>query len=137
MSVSSPVSSSAASPLASQYIAASTDPEAGLVVRFTRPDVTDPVYIRRAGDDIYRMIRSAQAPRVTLDLASVQRLSAAALRLITALKTVIDQRGGVLRLTNVDDDAVALLRLARLHKQLTIVAQSGAAGRRGWFRRTA
>ncbi len=123
--------------LTAQYVAASADPDEGLVVRFTRADVTDPVYIRRAGDEIYRMIRAADAPRVTLDLASVQRLSAAALRLITALKTVIDQRGGALRLTNVDDDAVALLKLARLHKQLTIVAQNNAAGRRGWFRRTA
>ena len=122
---------------ASQYVSAHASPDEGLTVRFLRPDVTDPVYIRRAGDEIYRLIRSVDGPRVTLDLDATQRLSAAALRLISALKTVVDQRNGDLRLTNVDPDAMALLRLASLHKKLTIVADQASATRRRWFQRTA
>ena len=90
------------------------------VITFSRPDVLDAEYIEQLGDDIYRHLKTVDAPRVVIDLHGARQLSSAALGMFIALKKVIEKRGGRICIANVHRELLEVFKITELHKLLAI-----------------
>ena len=73
------------------------------IVKFTRPDLIDPVYIRAAGDEIFALIKNVAQPRVVIDFDGIRYLSSATLSVLRALHEVIRKSGGRLAISAVHE----------------------------------
>ena len=85
-----------------------------VVLKFTRSDLTDGALIQNLGDEIYQVIKAISNPRVIVDLAQVERLSSATLGMLVALRKVIDNMDGHMRVANVAADLQAIFKMTRL-----------------------
>ena len=94
--------------------------EGAKVVTFSRPDVTDAAFIENVGDEIYRIIKGLDRPRVVIDFDNVERLSSAALGMVVALKKVLEKQRGQLRLANVGPNVYDIFRITGVDAQIRI-----------------
>lgn len=87
--------------------------ERGVIVLRPRDhgSLADAAAIRRTGETIYAMLRTESEPRVVLDLTDLSRLDSAWLSVIAALDRKLSRRGGVLRISGVEDEHRKLIRM--------------------------
>jgi anti-anti-sigma factor len=93
----------------------STRREAGVhVITFTRPDALDALHVEQLGEDIHEHLKNFDAPRVVLDLNSVELLSSSALGVLISLNSLIEHAGGQLCLANLSDGLLSILKMTKL-----------------------
>ena len=91
------------------------------VVEFTLTDMTDGVFIKKVGDEIYELIQKLEHPRIVIDFGKVERLSSATLGMMVALKKVIvDKQGGELRVCNIAKHLQEIFKMTRLTRVMKI-----------------
>ncbi len=91
------------------------------VIAFLRADMTDGAFIKQAGDEIYRMLKPLDRPKVVIDFGKVQRLSSATLGMLVALhRVVVDRQKGQLRVANVAENLLDIFRMTRLDNVLDL-----------------
>ena len=98
-----------------------------VVLEFTRTDLTDGALIQNLGDEIYQIIKPISTPKVIVDLAQVQRLSSATLGMLVALRKVIDNMDGQMRVANVTADLRAIFTMTRLDVTLHLQGSIASA----------
>ncbi len=98
-----------------------------MIVGFTRPDMTDASFITRVGDEIYRIVRPLDKPRIVVDFAQVERLSSATLGMLVALRKVVSKIDGQLRVANVADNLIEIFKMTRLDVTLRVCKTIEAA----------
>ncbi len=98
-----------------------------VVLKFTRSDLTDGALIQNLGDEIYQVIKAISNPKVIVDLAQVERLSSATLGMLVALRKVIDNMDGHMRVANVAADLRAIFKMTRLDVTLHLHENIDAA----------
>jgi len=111
-------------------------PDLGIdVVRFSRPDVVDSVYIERLGIDLLRYVSALNHPNIVLDMENVRQLSSAALGVLVALNNTVNMREGRLCIASLDPKLREVFKLTKLSKVFAICddlpsAKRHVAGRR-------
>ena len=90
------------------------------IVQFTRADMTDAAFIKTVGDELYRLLKPLEAPKVVLDFGKVERLSSATLGMLVALNKVISRQNGQLRIANVAEHLVDIFGMTLLDRVLVI-----------------
>lgn len=98
-----------------------------VVLEFARTDLTDGVLIRSLGDEIYQVIKPISNPSVIVDMGQVERLSSATLGMLVALRKVIDNMDGRMRVANVTADLQAIFKMTRLDVTLHLHESIDAA----------
>ncbi len=98
-----------------------------LVLKFTRTDMTDAVFITTVGNEIYRLLKGVEKPKVILDFSEVERLSSATLGMLVALRKVLAKQEGQMRVTNIADDLIEIFKLTRLDVTLQVCGSNQAA----------
>ncbi|MHC4414564.1 MAG: STAS domain-containing protein [Planctomycetota bacterium] len=90
------------------------------VIEFSRSDVTDPAYIKQAGEEIDRLVMKLKRPRVVIDFQRVHRLSSAMLGMLVALKQTVEKQDGELRIASVSENIYDIFKLTKLDNVLKI-----------------
>lgn len=98
-----------------------------LILKFTRTDMTDAAFITKIGDEIYRLIKGADKPRVVVDFAQVERLSSATLGMLVALRKVVTKQNGQMRVSNIAADLMEIFKMTRLDVTLQVCGSNEAA----------
>ncbi|MCH7799393.1 MAG: STAS domain-containing protein [Planctomycetes bacterium] len=98
-----------------------------VVLEFARTDLTDGALIQNLGDEIYQVIKPISNPSVIVDLGQVERLSSATLGMLVALRKVIDNMDGQMRVANVAADLRAIFKMTRLDVTLHLHESIDAA----------
>jgi anti-sigma B factor antagonist len=89
-------------------------------IEFIDRNILDEANIQQIGDEIGTIIDSKPTPKLLVSFANVDHLSSAALgALITVGKRVKD-RGGQLRLTNIDPQIYEVFKITKLDKLFQI-----------------
>lgn len=98
------------------------------VIALLRPDMTDGAFIRQTGDEIYRLLKAVDRPKVVIDFGKVERLSSATLGMLVALhRVVVDRQQGQLRVSNVAESLIEIFRVTRLDDVLNLCETTEAA----------
>ena len=90
------------------------------VILIDKANTLDAYEVEAVGDQIYEFLEDLIAPKVVIDLGSVDHLSSSALGMLIALRAVVEKDGGVLCVANISDDLQALLKMTKLHKVIKI-----------------
>ena len=90
------------------------------VIAIHKANTLDAYEVEAVGDQIYEFLEDLIAPKVVIDLGSVDHLSSSALGMLIALRAVVEKDGGVLCVANISDDLQALLKMTKLHKVIQI-----------------
>ncbi len=98
-----------------------------LILKFTRPDMTDAAFISKVGDQIYQLVRGVDKPKVVVDFSQVERLASATLGMLVALRKVVTKKEGQMRVTNIADDLIEIFKITRLDVTLQVCGSNGAA----------
>ena len=98
-----------------------------LVLKFTRADMTDAAFITTMGDEIYRLIKGVEKPKIIVDFSQVKRLSSSTLGMLVSLRKVLTRQGGQMRVTNIADDLIEIFKITRLDVTLQVCGSNQAA----------
>ena len=82
--------------------------------------VLDSLAADALGEALRAYIERIEAPKVVLDLGSVQYLSSSALSMLLTTKSTATARGGQLCLANVGDELLEMLKVTKLDTVLRI-----------------
>ena len=89
-------------------------------VRFIDRNILDEANIQSIGDEIARIIEGAASPRLLIDFENVDHLSSAALGTLITINNKINQKGGKLKLANIDPQIYEVFVITKLHKLFDI-----------------
>ncbi|TVQ60022.1 MAG: anti-sigma factor antagonist [Phycisphaerales bacterium] len=89
-------------------------------VRFIDRNILDEANIQSIGDEIAQIIESSSSPRVLIDFDNVDHLSSAALGTLITINNKTNQRGGALKLANIDPQIYEVFVITKLHKLFDI-----------------
>ncbi len=90
------------------------------VILFSGRKVLDSLEADALGEALRAYIERIEAPKVVLDLGSVQHLSSSALSMLLTTKSTATVRGGQLCLANVGDELLEMLKVTKLDTVLRI-----------------
>ncbi|MHC4446603.1 MAG: STAS domain-containing protein [Planctomycetota bacterium] len=90
------------------------------VILLSGRKVLDSLQADALGEALRSYIERIEAPKVVLDLGSIEQLSSAALSMLLATKSTAAIRGGRLCLANVGDDLLEMLKVTKLDTVLPI-----------------
>lgn len=85
-------------------------------VEFVDRNILDEANIQAIGDEIAALIDADQAPRLLISFANVEHLSSAALGTLITLNNRVRNKGGQLRLSNIDAQIYEVFVITRLNK---------------------
>ena len=96
--------------------------EEGGVVRigFQDRNILDEANIQQIGDEITQLVEQSANPRVLICFENVEHLSSAALGALITVNNKIRQKGGQLRLSNIDDQIREVFEITKLDKLFQI-----------------
>jgi len=98
-----------------------------LVLKFTRADMTDAAFITKVGEEIDKLVRGVEKPKVVVDFSQVARLSSATLGMLVGLRKVVTRQKGQMRVTNIADDLIEIFKITRLDVTLQVCGSNEAA----------
>lgn len=96
-------------------------------VRFIDRNILDEANIQNIGDEIARRIDAASTPRILIDFENVDHLSSAALGTLITINNKINNKGGKLKLANIDPQIYEVFVITKLHKLFDIHETSDQA----------
>ena len=89
-------------------------------VEFLDRNILEEANIQQIGDEITGLIERSANPRLLIDFQNVEHLSSAALGTLITINNKIRQKGGQLRLSNIDPQIYEVFVITRLNKLFQI-----------------
>lgn len=96
-------------------------------IHFVDRNILDESVIQQIGDEIASVIDAADRPKILLDFENVEHLSSAALGTLITVNTKVKQKGGQLRLANIDKQIYEVFMITKLNKLFQIYDTVAAA----------
>jgi anti-sigma B factor antagonist len=90
-------------------------------VEFVDRNILEESAIQQIGDEVTQLIESSSNPKLLLDFKNVEHLSSAALGTLITINTKIRNKGGQLRLTNIDKQIYEVFVITKLNKLFQIM----------------
>lgn len=97
------------------------------VVQFLDRNILEEASIQQIGDEIAELIQAASNPKILLDFESVEHLSSAALGTLITVNNKVKEKGGQLRLSNIDPQIYEVFVITKLNKLFQIHDNNQAA----------
>lgn len=91
-----------------------------ILVEFIDRNILDEGNIQQIGEEISALIESRPAPKLLISFANVDHLSSAALGTLITILNKIRNKGGQLRLANIDPQIHEVFVITRLNKLFSI-----------------
>ena len=103
--------------------------EGGGVTRivFLDKNILEEASIQKIGDEISALIDDSPNPKVLINFENVEHLSSAALGTLITVNNKVRQKGGQLRLTNIDPQIYEVFAITKLNKLFQIHDDAEAA----------
>ena len=89
-------------------------------VSFQDRNILEEANIQQIGDEISGLVESSGNPRLLLDFSNVEHLSSAALGTLITIDNKVKNKGGQLRLTNIDPQIYEVFVITKLNKLFQI-----------------
>lgn len=103
-------------------------PEGDVVrVGFLDRNILEEAMIQQIGDEISQIIDQSPVPKVLISFDQVEHLSSAALGMLITINNRVRQKGGQLRLSNIDAQIYEVFMITKLNKLFQIHDQSDQA----------
>ena len=90
-------------------------------VSFLDRNILEEANIQQIGDEISGIVERSGNPKVLLDFANVEHLSSAALGTLITINNKVKQKGGQLRLANIDPQIYEVFVITKLNKLFKIL----------------
>ncbi len=98
-----------------------------VVVTLNYEKILDEADIKSIEKSVLPVIDDNDKIKLVLDFSKVQFLSSAMLGLLIRLKKTIEDKGGALRLSGINDKIMGVFKITRLDKIFTIMQDSATA----------
>ena len=85
-------------------------------VEFIDRNILDEANIQAIGDEIGRVIEASDPPKLVISFANVDHLSSAALGQLITINNKVRDRGGQLRLSDIDPQIYEVFAITKLNK---------------------
>ncbi len=89
-------------------------------VGFLERDILEEAVIQQIGEEIGAAIDASNTPRVLINFSNVRHLSSAALGMLITINNRVRQKGGQLRLANIDPQIYEVFVITKLNKLFQI-----------------
>lgn len=89
-------------------------------VEFVDRNILDEANIQAISDELTALVDRHVAPRILINFRNVDHLSSAALGALIAVRKRINDRGGQLRLSNIDPRIYEVFNITRLNRLFAI-----------------
>ncbi len=89
-------------------------------ISFLDRNILEEANIQQIGDEIAQIIDQSPNPRLLINFAQVEHLSSAALGTLITINNKIRQKGGQLRLSNIDPQIYEVFVITKLNKLFQI-----------------
>ncbi len=89
-------------------------------VAFLDRNILEEASIQQIGDEISSLIEHATNPKLLLNFSNVEHLSSAALGTLITVNNKVRQKGGQLRLSNIDPQIYEVFAITKLNKLFQI-----------------
>ncbi|MEM0913044.1 MAG: STAS domain-containing protein [Planctomycetota bacterium] len=89
-------------------------------VGFVDRNILEEAFIQRIGDEISALVDEHANPRLLLNFENVEHLSSAALGTLITINQKVRQKGGQLRLCNIDKQIYEVFVITKLNKLFQI-----------------
>lgn len=96
-------------------------------ISFLDRNILEEANIQQIGDEITTIIDEASNPKLLIDFSAVEHLSSAALGTLITINNKVKQKGGQLRLANIDAQIFEVFRITKLDKLFQIHDDKPAA----------
>lgn len=96
-------------------------------VAFQDRNILEEAYIQQIGDEIATLVDETETPKLLLNFSSVEHLSSAALGTLITINNRIREKGGQLRLANIDPQIYEVFVITKLNKLFQIHDSADAA----------
>lgn len=96
-------------------------------IEFLDRNILEEANIQQIGEEISSLIDSQANPRLLISFENVEHLSSAALGTLITINNKIRQKGGQLRLANIDPQIYEVFVITKLNKLFQIHDDSDAA----------
>ncbi|MEM6334384.1 MAG: STAS domain-containing protein [Planctomycetota bacterium] len=98
-----------------------TSEEGGVTrVGFVDRNILEEAFIQRIGDEISALVDEAANPKILLNFENVEHLSSAALGTLITVNQKVRNKGGQLRLCNIDKQIYEVFVITKLNKLFQI-----------------
>ncbi len=100
-----------------------------VTIKFLDRNILEEASIQQIGDEISSLIEASPNPKVLINFQDVEHLSSAALGTLITINNRIRQKGGQLRLSNIDAQIYEVFVITKLNKlfQIHDTAEAAAA----------
>jgi len=89
-------------------------------VEFIDRNILDEANIQAIGEEISELIARADTPNLLLSFSNVDHLSSAALGALITINNKVKEKGGALRLANIDPQIYEVFMITKLNKLFDI-----------------
>lgn len=96
-------------------------------VEFLDRNILEEASIQQIGEEIAALIDASGDPRILISFEKVEHLSSAALGTLITLNNKVRQKGGQLRLSNIDPQIYEVFKITKLNKLFQIYADNAKA----------
>jgi len=90
------------------------------IVQFVDRNILEEASIQQIGEEIATIIDNATSPKLLLNFENVEHLSSAALGTLITINNKVRQKGGQLRLSNIDSNIYEVFVITKLNKLFQI-----------------
>jgi anti-sigma B factor antagonist len=98
-------------------------------IKFLDRNILEEASIQQIGDEISALIEASPNPKVLINFQDVEHLSSAALGTLITINNRIRQKGGQLRLSNIDAQIYEVFVITKLNKLFQIHDEADAAAK--------
>lgn len=95
-------------------------PEDAIQVEFTTRKILDEANIAQIGEQLSDIVEKEERPRIIISFAAVDHLSSAALGTLIIINNKVKQKGGQLRLSNINPQILEVFLITKLNKLFRI-----------------
>ncbi len=89
-------------------------------IEFTKKDILDESNIQQIGEEISKIIDQSDRPKVLISFSNVRHLSSAALGTLITINNKVKNKGGQLRLSDIDPQIYEVFVITRLNQLFQI-----------------
>lgn len=98
-------------------------------VEFLDRNILEEASIQQIGDEISRIIEQSPSPRILICFKNVEHLSSAALGMLITINNKVRQKGGQLRLSDIDPQIYEVFVITKLNKLFQIHESAAEAAK--------
>jgi anti-sigma B factor antagonist len=89
-------------------------------IEFLDRNILEEAYIQQIGEEISQVIEQSANPKILISFENVEHLSSAALGTLITVNNKVRQKGGQLRLSNIDPQIYEVFVITKLNKLFQI-----------------